>query len=176
MKNLTQSEIESILPNVLEAPKDEGKINMIVVRRKSGQRETRNEVYVSAELGVEGDRWFQSSKREKGAQITWMNSRILEAIAEGDEERMALAGDNFVVDMNLSAENLPIGQQLSMGEAIVEVSETPHTGCAKFSKRFGSDALKFINHKDRRPLKLRGIYVFVVKPGLVRKGDLIRKI
>ena len=56
------------------------------------------------------------------------------------------------------------------------ISETPHTGCAKFSGRFGSDALRWINSPLGRDLRLRGVNARVVRGGVVRVGDLIQTV
>ena len=50
----------------------------------------------------------------------------------------------------------------------------PHTGCAKFTARFGIEATRWINsHKD---LRLRGICAIVAEPGTVSPGDPIVKV
>jgi MOSC domain-containing protein YiiM len=59
---------------------------------------------------------------------------------------------------------------------VIEFSEKPHTGCAKFSGRFGNDALRFVNSPVGRELRLRGANCRVVMPGVVRPGDAIRKL
>jgi MOSC domain-containing protein YiiM len=56
------------------------------------------------------------------------------------------------------------------------VSDKPHTGCHKFSDRFGSEAWRYVNSKTGRELNLRGINLTVVVPGTVRVGDVIRKL
>ena len=52
----------------------------------------------------------------------------------------------------------------------------PHTGCAKFSARFGTEALKFVNKSPGRELRLRGVNTRVVTAGAVRAGDTITKL
>ena len=59
---------------------------------------------------------------------------------------------------------------------MIEVSEEPHTGCAKFVARFGNAAHRFVNTKAHRGLNLRGINTRIVQPGTVRPGDAIRKL
>ncbi len=59
---------------------------------------------------------------------------------------------------------------------MIEVTAEPHTGCAKFVARFGSDAHRFVNTKEHRHLRLRGLNAKVVVPGTVRAGDAIRKL
>jgi MOSC domain-containing protein YiiM len=58
----------------------------------------------------------------------------------------------------------------------VQISGVPHTGCAKFSARFGSDALRFINSPEGRELRLRGVNAHVIVPGTVSTGDDVRRI
>jgi MOSC domain-containing protein YiiM len=108
-------------------------------------------------------------------QLTLMSIRMLELIAE--PERWPLSGDNLLVDMGLDMESLPIGSRLAIGdEVVVQISEVPHTGCAKFSARFGSDALRFVNSPEGRVLRLRGVNAHVIEPGTVSTGDPIRRI
>jgi MOSC domain-containing protein YiiM len=56
------------------------------------------------------------------------------------------------------------------------VTDLPHTGCAKFTERFGPAAIRFVNGKPGRALRLRGMYVRVVEGGIVRPGDAITKL
>jgi len=104
-----------------------------------------------------------------------MNARILRLIAS-DEERMALAGDNLIVDFDLSARNMMPGQRLGIGEVVVEVTDVPHTGCEKFLARYGRDAVKFVNSSEGKRLRLRGVCAKVVKQGTVRIGDAVYKV
>jgi hypothetical protein len=109
------------------------------------------------------------------AQLTLMNARAATAIT-GTRERWQLAGDQFYVDLDLSIENLPAGTKLALGDAVIEVTAEPHTGCAKFSARFGTEALKFVNKSPGRELRARGVNARIVTPGSVRTGDAISKL
>ena len=64
---------------------------------------------------------------------------------------------------------------LAIGTAVIEITDSPHTGCAKFSARFGLDALRFVNSPVGKALRLRGANAKVVTPGTVHRGDTIRK-
>ena len=108
-------------------------------------------------------------------QLNVMNARILDLVAQ-DRERWRLAGDQLIVDMDLSDENLPAGTRLALGSAVIEVTEQPHTGCKKFVSRFGEDAVKFVNSPLGRRLRLRGLNARVVRPGVIRVGDAVGKI
>ena len=103
-----------------------------------------------------------------------MGSRVVDLLAGGDRTAWPLAGDQLYVDLDLGVANLPAGTQLAIGDAVIEVTEPAHTGCAKFSARFGSDALRFVNSPEGRALRLRGLNARVVRPGTVRRGDAVR--
>ena len=89
--------------------------------------------------------------------------------------RRALAGDQLFIDLDLSAENLSPWTELEIGEAIIAVTDQPHTGCKKFVERFGLDATKFVNSEVGRQLRLRGVNAKVMKPGIIRVGDIARR-
>ena len=59
---------------------------------------------------------------------------------------------------------------------MIEVSEKPHTGCAKFAERFGNDALRFVSTPTGNCLRLRGVCARVVQSGHIRVGDLATKV
>jgi MOSC domain-containing protein YiiM len=107
-------------------------------------------------------------------QLNVMNARAVALIAR-EEGRWALAGDQLYVDLDLSKDNLPPGARLAIGNAVIEVSALPHTGCGKFVERFGVEAMKFVNGTIGRQLNLRGINARVVQPGTIRVGDTVTK-
>src|SRR5207248_4142512 len=98
------------------------------------------------------------------------------ALVAQTKERWQLAGDQLYLDMDLSAENLPAGTRLALGSSVIEVTAQPHTGCKKFVARFGLDAMKFVNSPVGKELHLRGINAKVVQAGVIRIGDVVRKI
>ncbi|MYK35961.1 MAG: hypothetical protein F4045_12900 [Chloroflexi bacterium] len=104
-----------------------------------------------------------------------MNSRVADLVA-GSRERWHLAGDQLFVDMDIGWTNLPPGTRLAIGTAVLEVSAKPHNGCAKFSGRFGADALRLVVSAAGQELCLRGINAKVVQSGGVRVGDAVRKL
>ncbi len=175
-------ELEAGLAHVLDSPSDLGTVELVVRRPAEGEREVLDEGVLDREQGLVGDRWrpaaagaYGADDDGKAAQITLMNVRVVDLVA-GDRERWPLAGDQLYVDLDLRYENLPPGARLEVGSAILEVSDLPHTGCAKFTARFGSEATRFINAKPNRELRLRGMNTRIVTPGTVRPGDTIRKL
>jgi MOSC domain-containing protein YiiM len=174
--------LEQSLDHIREAPADGGTVELIARRPGEDEREVLTEARLDTHDGLEGDTWNVrgSSRTPDGSpnpdsQLTLMNARAAAAIA-GEREHWALAGDQLYVDLDLSLANLPAGSRVQIGSAVIEFSESPHTGCAKFSARFGVDALKFVNSPVGRELRLRGANCRVVVAGLVRAGDAIRKL
>ena len=171
-------QLEAGLAHVLESPSDLGMVELVVRRPAEGEREILEEGVLDLEQGLVGDRWrphVGGDDDGKSAQITLMNARVVDLVA-GERERWPLAGDQLYVDLDLRHENLPPGTRLEVGSAILEVSGLPHTGCAKFTSRFGSAATRFINAKHNREFRLRGMNARIVTPGTVRPGDTIRKL
>ena len=182
MKQLTTAELEAGLEEVGRSPKDGGVLEMIVRRPRVGEREVLEQAELDVAEGLVGDSWkMRSSKRtvdgspHPDMQLNIMNARVATLVAQ-ERGRWPLAGDQLFVELDLSEENLPAGTRLSIGSAIVEVTAEPHTGCAKFVERFGLDAMKFVNSSLGRQLHLRGINAKVVQRGVIRVGDVVRKI
>ena len=182
MKHLTTEQLEAGLDDIRQPPKDEGVLKLIVRRPHVDEREVIDEGELHPREGLAGDSWKtrRSSRTPDGSahpdmQLNIMNSRVI-ALVAGDRDRWQLAGDQLFLDMDLSAENLPAGTQLALGSAVIQVSPQPHTGCKKFIARFGLDAMKFVNSAVGRELHLRGINAKVVQPGLIRVGDVAKKV
>lgn len=178
----TPEELEASLPHIRQAPADKGTLELIVRRPAVDEREVLESGTLSLEEGLVGDTWNQrgSSKTPDGgplldAQLNIMNARAAAAVA-GPIDRWALAGDQLYIDLDISTETLPPGTRLALGEAVIEVTAEPHTGCGKFSSRFGLDALRFVNSPTGRALNLRGINARVIHPGPIHTGDQVSRL
>jgi MOSC domain-containing protein len=176
------SRLEENLDHIRESPADHGTVELIARRPEVDEREVLTEALLDLHEGLIGDTWRArgSSRTADGgpsldAQLTLMNARAAAAVA-GERDRWPLAGDQLYVDFDLSRTNVPPGSRVQIGSAVIEFSEPPHTGCAKFSARFGVDALKFVNSEVGRELRLRGANCRVVVAGIVRPGDAIKKL
>lgn len=176
MTNVTIAELEAGLPLVTGSPSEFGTVELIVRRPAEGQRETLADAEITLEEGLVGDNWrSRGSEPHLEAQLTLMNSRYVNLIS-GGRDRWPLAGDQIYVDFDLGVENLPPGTKLGVGSAVVVISSTPHTGCAKFRERFGRDALRFANSEVGKAMRLRGVNTRVVQPGSVQTGDVVKKL
>jgi len=181
VEHLSREHLEAGLDHIRESPADRGRLILVVRRPEIGQRDLPEEAVLDPVTGLDGDNWLtrgSSSTPDRSAdpdrQVTVINARLAELVARGTE-RMALAGDQLYVDLDLSVDNLPAGSLLAVGEAVLRVSEAPHTGCAKFIDRFGAEAMRFVNSRTGRRMRLRGMNTRIVVPGTVRLGDLAVK-
>jgi hypothetical protein len=182
INHLTTEQLEQGLDHIRQSPKDGGLLAMIVRRPTVDAREVLNEAELSTIEGLIGDSWNmrRSTRTADGSphpemQINIMNARAVDLVAQA-KERWPLAGDQLFLDMDLSKANLPAGSRISIGSAVLEVTEPPHTGCQKFVSRFGVDAMKFVNSEVGKELCLRGINAKVVQEGTIRVGDTAKKV
>jgi hypothetical protein len=168
--------------HVRQSPKTTGVVELIASRPDTGLRETPREARLDETVGLVGDNWLvrgssmtPDRRANPNAQLTLMNARAIALIA-GTPDRWALAGDQFYVDLDLSIENLPAGTRLQIGEAVIEITAEPHTGCGKFKARYGPAALAFVNSASGRELCLRGVNARIVTGGVVRVADSVAKL
>jgi MOSC domain-containing protein YiiM len=177
--HVSRESLVARLPELRELGSEEGTLDLIVVRPTEGERELPSTAELTMEEGLVGDRWVprldKNGNVQRGTQLTIASTHLLALIAE--RERWPLSGDNLLVDIGLDQESLPAGSRLAIGDTVVvQISEEPHTGCAKFSARFGSDALRFINSPEGRELRLRGLNAHVIVPGTISTGDTVRRV
>jgi MOSC domain len=178
----SMAELMAGLETIQAAPRDVGRLELIVRRPAVDGREVIHQGELDIEVGLVGDTWSRRASRRTtdgsahpDMQINVMNARVTALVAR-TRDRWPLAGDQLFVDLDLSGANLPPGTRLAIGSAVIEVTDQPHTGCAKFIERFGMDAVKFVNSPIGRELNLRGINARVVQPGTIRTGADVRVI
>jgi hypothetical protein len=182
MRHLTRMELEAGLDVIRQASKDNGLLQLIVRRPQTDKREVLEQAELDVTAGLVGDNWKSRGSRRTAdssahpdMQLNVMNARVIGLITQA-KENWSLAGDQLYLDMDLSAENLPIGSRLSIGSAVIEVTPLPHTGCGKFVARFGMEAMKFVNSELGRELRLRGLNARIIQSGTIRIGDEARKV
>lgn len=169
--HLGMANLEARLAQLTASPKDLGSISLLVRRAEGGQRDVIRSGHLSANAGLVGDEWVRNPERSSDAQLTMMEFGVARLIANG--QSLGLFGDQLFVELDLSRENMPVGSQLDVGAAVLEVTGRPHNGCQKFRSRFGTDALRFVSRPDLRHKNLRGVYLLVLSDGGVRVGDSV---
>ncbi|MEU4621881.1 MOSC domain-containing protein [Actinoplanes sp. NPDC023801] len=184
VRHRSLTEIRQGLDLVRQSPRGAGTLELAVRRPSAGAREVLARAELDREYGLVGDSWSRrpSSRTPDNTphpdmQLNVINSRFAELIAGPDPEAWALAGDQLYVDLDLSFDALPAGSRLAIGEqAVIEVTEQPHTGCAKFAARYGRDAHKFVWTAEAKELRLRGLNARVIAGGTIAPGDTVRQI
>jgi hypothetical protein len=174
----TKEELTVGLDWVKQSPKMDGRLEMIVCRTGINERLVLETGELSCDEGLIGDDWQArgSSRMPDGSahpemQIAIMNARAIQLLAQV-RDQWPLAGDQLFIDIDLGS--LEPGQLLRIGSAVLEITSLPHTGCAKFSERFGQEAIRWVNSREGRELRLRGIYARVIKPGSIKVRDLVQ--
>ena len=179
--DVTVADLDLHIDHVAAAPADLGTVELIVCRPDLGVRLVLDAAELRPGVGLVGDNYLIRGDRRTpdGAadplgELNIMSARSLRAVAGDDPDRWKLAGDQLIVDFDLSVDNAPAGTRLQIGTATIEVTTKPHNGCSKFSNRFGIDAARWVN--SRKDLRLRGVCAVVVVAGTVTVGDTIHKL
>ena len=166
----------------MDAPKDRGRLEAIVIRPAHNERKPVNSAELSADNGVKGDHWAKGCWKSlpdgdphPDVQICIMSARVIRLLA-GDKANWPPAGDQLFIDLDLSKANLVPGQRLSLGNTVLEITDVPHLGCQKFIERYGRDATQFVNSKVGKENRFRGVYAKVIEAGTISVGDVVQKI
>lgn len=164
---------EAWLKALPASPKEGGCVVRCVVRPRSGARELVDELAVDPRHGVAGDLFGIGRPGSPKRQVSLINAHVLASFAGPDPERAAQSGDNLVVDLDLSEENLPAGTRLTAGSAELEISDVVYDPCGAFQERFGAEAMRLALCALRHGLRGRGVLCSVVRAGTIRAGDAI---
>jgi hypothetical protein len=182
MTHRSREELEAGLEVVERSPTASGLLRSIVLRPRVGERTLVASARFEPGSGLVGDNWHEKPSSKTGApnpeaEVTLMNSRAATLVAASDEPTdWAPAGDQLYADLDVSVANLPAGSRLLVGTATLEVTDDPHLGCGKFVRRFGADAMKFVNSPRGRELRLRGVNLRIVEGGEVAVGATVRRL
>jgi MOSC domain-containing protein YiiM len=147
-------------------PADVGRLLRIVQRPERGARVALEHAVLDPVAGLPGDRWqgrfHLLPGRYKDSQISVMRADVLARLADRAGVSSDLAGDNLLVDLDLSSANLPVGSVVAIGEARLRVTPKRHTG-------FGPEGMRALKTLERA----RGLFLRVEVGGRVAVGDAI---
>lgn len=178
----TTAECDAALDHILAAPKDIATIEQLCFRPDFGDRTFPETLEMTVDQGIIGERWTKKpwltlpdGAPDPRIQVSILSKRVMD-LCWRDRENTVHPGDPIVVDMDLGAENLPVGTRLRAGSAILEVSDKFNNGCVKWRDRYGEDSLRWFNKRENRDLRLRGILCRIVQDGTVQVGDQLVKL
>ncbi len=139
-----------------------GVLEYIVLRPKRKQDvDIRKEAHLSAGMGIEGDHYAKSGKRE----VTLIQAEHLEAVA---------AELNMEIPLGITRRNLVvrgtslmdmISKRLQIGEAVLEITGECHP-CSRMNKVLGPGGLKAMANRG-------GVTAKIVQSGILKIGDRV---
>lgn len=177
-----RAELDAAVAEVMAAPKDGAPIEMLCLRPAPGERRFVERLALTRAGGIEGDRWAEKpwlrladGRGHPGIQVSILQRRVLDLIWR-DRRGTPHPGDSFIVDMDLSEANLPVGQILEVGTARLRVSDVFNDACAKWRLRYGEAAKDWVTAPGHPPLRLRGVLCSIEADGVIRAGDRLVKL
>lgn len=177
---VTAEALAAALPHVLAAPKDGAAVEGLCLRPTYNERRFVDRITVTRAGGIPGERWstapwlrLPDGSPHPGIQVSILPRRVLDLVWR-DREGTPHPGDTFVADLDTSEANLPAGSLLSVGKAVLRVSEVFNDACVKWKVRYGAAAKDWITAPGHPPLRLRGLLCSVEQDGEIANGDLIR--
>lgn len=178
----TADDLAAALPDVLSAPKDATRVEMLCLRPGIGQRSFPDMLHLTREQGIPGERWLTrpwltlpDGRPDPAIQVSILPLRVLDLVWR-DREMTPHPGDPIVADLDMTETNLPEGTLLRAGTATLRVSGVWNDGCVKWKARYGAAAKDWITAPGHKALRLRGVLCSVEADGEVRLGDLIAKV
>lgn len=176
---VTTAELMAALPEVLSAPKSGSAVEQLCFRPGYGERRFVDELTLTRDQGIPGERWglapwlkLPDGSGHPGIQVSILPRRVLDLVWR-DREGTVHPGDTFVSDLDMTEANLPEGQLLSVGTAVLRVSEVFNDSCAKWKVRYGAQAYDWVRHPDHRAYRLRGVLCSIERDGVIRLGDKV---
>jgi hypothetical protein len=177
VSQVTHDELMAALPGVLSAPRTGSAVEFLCLRPDYGQRHFVDEITVTKAQGIPGERWgsapwlkLSDGTGHPGIQVSVLPRRVLDLVWR-DRDSVIHPGDTFVCDLDMTEANLPEGTQITVGTAVLRVSEVWNDACAKWKVRYGAAAFDWV--RAHPELRLRGVLCSVAQDGVIRNGDAV---
>ena len=177
-----RAKLDASMPSILSASKNNAVIRQLCFRPGYSKRTFVEKLSLTSEHGVEGCRWSHMPwlKKEDGSgdpsiQVSILQKRVLDLVYEPGGDTIH-PGDTFIVDMDLSHENLPVGAILQSGDVQLRVGGHWNNACVKWKVRYGVAALNWVREDKNIKYRLRGVLCEIIKDGTIANGDLLTKL
>lgn len=174
---VTRDELMAALPEVLGAPKTGSAVEFLCFRPGYGERRFVDDLTLTRLHGIPGERWgtapwlkLPDGSGHPGIQVSILPRRVLDLVWR-DRTTVVHPGDTFVCDLDMTEANLPAGQLLAVGTAVLRVSEVWNDACAKWKVRHGEAAFDWVRAHPQ--LRLRGVLCSIEQDGVIRNGDAV---
>jgi len=129
----------------------------------SGVRESKDSIDLKAGYGIVDDK-FANKELEKSVMIVGAKPYDM-AKSENIELPDCALGENIL--LNFDPHTLNIGTKLSIGNAVIEITE--HCTLCKHLTKYSKNLPKLI-------VKHRGVYCKVIKDGIIKNNDTVEVI
>lgn len=178
----SRAELEKKWLALPASPRGVGRIALLVTRASSAdlpkgqdkistpmhaQPET---IHFTIEEGIRGDRWKPGKDIDSQVSLT---SLAMTRLVTGTRERWHLLGNNLILDLDLSADGLPVGTRLQVGTGVIEITAKPHDPCDRFEARLGKVAHDWVGDEKHADRHLRGRYAKITRAGRASIGEAI---
>ena len=167
--------LDKATAHILDAPKTGASITQLCIRPDYGQRHFVKRVHALRETGLAGCRFnkhpwltLPDGSGDPRIQVSILQKRTLDLVYDPNDATDIHPGDTFIVDMDLSLENLPTGTLLQAGSAVLRVSDRFNNACVKWKTRYGADALNWVRATPK--YRLRGILCEIFLDGVIENG------
>lgn len=183
---IRRAELDAALPHVLAAPKDGVPVAQLCFRPGYGERLHPAQLMLTRAQGClhEGrpERWprapwmrLADGSPDPRIQVSILGQRVCDLVWR-DRAGSPHPGDTILADLDTTEANLPPGSRLQIGQAVVEVSDLFNDACVKWRLRYGDAAKDWVTAPGHPALRLRGLLCAIIEDGVIRQGDVIRKI
>ncbi len=178
---VTAAALAAALPQVLDAPKDQSRIQLLCTRPGYNKRVYPDRISLSRAGGVAGDfemrqPWLKlpNGRPDPRIQVSILPLRVADLVWR-DRAAQAHPGDTIIADFDMTEGNLPTGSIIRVGTALLRVSDVWNDGCAKWKAHFGRAAYEWVRAPAHEKYRLRGILCAVEQDGQVALGDVIAR-
>lgn len=177
----SKTQLDQLSTELLSAPKDSAMIEQLCIRPDFGKRDFVDHVHAIRETGLVGCRWashpwmsLPDGSGDPRIQVSILQKRVCDIVYDPTDPEDTHPGDTFMVDMDLSEANLPVGSLLQVGTTVLMVSDVWNNACVKWKARYGQEAFDWVRAAPTE--RRRGVLCEIFVDGVISTGDTLVKL